>query len=63
MTRAETPAPESCSNGHPWTTETTRWRTRTRNGRISRERDCLRCKGASENLRRRNQRAALRGAA
>lgn len=63
MAPTETPDSGSCSNGHPWSPETTRWRSRTRDGRTSRERDCLRCKRTSENQRRRDRRAELRGAA
>jgi hypothetical protein len=63
MSPAETPEADTCSNGHPWTDQTTRWRTRIRDGHTSRERDCLRCKRTSENKRRQARRAELRGAA
>lgn len=45
----------TCANGHVWTAETTRWRRRARGGRHGKsvERDCLICKDAAENERRR----------
>lgn len=52
----------ACANNHPWYPETTRWRKRNRNGALSLERDCLRCKRASEARRRRRKRAEQRAA-
>lgn len=43
---------ETCSNGHKWTTATTRWRVRTDKGEASPTRDCLVCKRVSEGKRR-----------
>lgn len=50
---------ETCANGHPWTPETTRWRTRGDRGKHTAavERDCLLCKRESE-ARRRKRRTA-----
>ena len=57
-TLAEPPGSEGvCANNHPWYPETTRWRKRNRGGRLTLERDCLRCKRASEARRRRRKRA------
>lgn len=62
VTKQPFAARETCGNGHPWRTETTRWRRRTRKGGHRRggeheivtiERDCLICKQVSEGERRR----------
>ena len=53
---------ETCSNGHPWTRESTRWRKRNRGGRhgTAAERDCLTCKAVSEGNRKRHKRISER---
>lgn len=57
ITRHPWAARETCSNGHPWTVESTRWRKRDRGGRhgTAIERDCLTCKAVSEGARRRRR--------
>ena len=57
--RGVTPEPKNingastCSNGHPWRAETTRWRYRARGGRHGSgwERDCLVCKDMADKAR------------
>jgi len=44
---------ETCSNGHPWTRASTRWRVRHDKGETRPTRDCLVCKAVSEGKRRR----------
>lgn len=51
VTRMPFASREVCANGHPWRTETTRWRVRG-DGRMP-ERDCLVCKRVSEGNRKR----------
>lgn len=45
----------TCANGHPWTTENTRWRIRADKGETYPTRDCLACKRVSEGKRRRTR--------
>lgn len=52
----------TCANGHPWRPETTRWRERRRDGRTTRERDCLVCKRESDHNRRSQRRRERSGA-
>ena len=60
--RGVTPEPKdingasTCSNGHPWRAETTRWRYRARGGRHGSgwERDCLVCKDMADKTRHTN---------
>jgi hypothetical protein len=52
LKRASAADRPTCGAGHPWKPETTRWRRRVRNGRVTVERDCLRCKSAGESRRR-----------
>lgn len=55
MSKPSFAARETCVNGHPWKTATTRWRFRDRGGRHGSgwERDCLVCKRKQEGRRRR----------
>lgn len=67
LTRKGRPA---CANGHPWRTDTTRWRLRQRPERVAAgrviaassgwERDCLICKKVSEGIRREQFKAKRR---
>lgn len=52
VTRQPYASRETCANGHPWTTRTTRWRVRKDKGETAPTRDCLVCKAVSEGKRR-----------
>lgn len=55
VTRQPFASRETCSNGHPWTRENTRWRIRRDKGESTPTRDCLACKRVSEGKRKRTR--------
>lgn len=51
---------ETCTNGHKWTPQSTRWRVRRDKGESTPTRDCLICKRVSEGKRRERMRISER---